>query len=205
MTSGYDKLAPVYDRLAVFFVGKQIQQAQLKWLSYLSDRKKLLILGGGTGWMLPAVFQINPNLVIHYVDASAKMIAQAKAKAQSPLIQFTKGTETDIPDRDYDAVLTHFYLDLFSDDQLPNLIAKLKMRLTNNALWLVTDFETHTMHCNVLRFGLMYLFFRMMTGLKTQALPKWYNTLTNAGCIALKSYCTQHKFIRSVVFRVKRS
>jgi ubiquinone/menaquinone biosynthesis C-methylase UbiE len=82
MTSGYDKLAPVYDWLAVFFVGKQIQQAQLKWLSYLSDRKKLLILGGGTGWMLPAVFQINPNLVIHYVDASAKMIAQAQANAQ---------------------------------------------------------------------------------------------------------------------------
>lgn len=204
MTSGYDKLAPVYDWLAVFFVGKQIQQAQLKWLSYLSDRKKLLILGGGTGWMLPAVFQINPNLVIHYVDASAKMIAQAQANAQGSLIQFIQGTETDIPDKDYDAVLTHFYLDLFSDDQLPDLIAKIKMKLANNALWLVTDFETHTMLQRV-KVRLMYLFFRMMTGLKTQALPKWYNTLTNAGCIALKSYCTQHKFIRSVVFRVKRS
>jgi tRNA (cmo5U34)-methyltransferase len=204
MTSGYDRLAPVYDRLAVFFVGKQLQQAQLKWLSYLNDRKKLLILGGGTGWMLPAVFQINPNLVIHYVDASAKMIAQAQANAQSPLIQFIKGTEADIPDKDYDAVLTHFYLDLFLDDQLRNLIANLKMRLNNNALWLVTDFETHTVLQRV-KVGLMYLFFRMMTGLKTQTLPKWYNTLTNAGCIALKSYCTQHKFIRSVVFRVKRS
>lgn len=204
MTSGYDKLAPVYDWLAVFFVGKQIQQAQLKWLSYLSDRKKLLILGGGTGWMLPAVFQINPNLVIHYVDASAKMIAQAQANAQGSLIQFIQGTETDIPDKDYDAVLTHFYLDLFSDDQLPDLIAKIKMKLANNALWLVTDFETHTTLQRV-KIRLMYLFFRMMTGLKTQALPKWYNTLTNASCITLKSYSTHRKFIRSVVFLVKKS
>lgn len=202
--SGYDKLAPVYDRLAVFFVGKQIQQAQLKWLSYLSDRKKLLILGGGTGWMLPAVLQINPNLVIHYVDASAKMIAQAQANAQSPLIQFIKGTEADIPDKDYDAVLTHFYLDLFSDDQLPDLITKIKMKLTNNAIWLVTDFETHTVLQRI-KVRMMYSFFRMMTGLKTQALPLWHNALTKASCIALKSYSTHRKFIRSVVFLVKKS
>lgn len=204
MTSGYDRLAPVYDRLAVIFVGKQIQQAQLKWLPYLKDRKKLLILGGGTGWMLPFIFQINPNLIIHYVDASAKMIAKAEQNAKGVLIQFIKGTEADIPDRDYDAVLTHFYLDLFSDAQLPNLIAGLKMHVCDNALWLVTDFETHTMLQRV-KVGLMYLFFRMTTGLKTQALPKWFNTLTNSGCITLKSYCTQQKFIRSVVFRVKKS
>jgi hypothetical protein len=70
----------------------------------------------------------------------------------SSLIQFIQGTETDIPDKDYDAVLTHFYLDLFSDDQLPDLIAKIKMKLANNALWLVTDFETHTT-LQRLRFG----------------------------------------------------
>jgi len=204
MTSGYDRLAPVYDRLAVFFVGKQIQQAQLKWLLYLNNRQKLLILGGGTGWMLLAISQINPNLVIHYVDASAKMIAKAQAEAKGSIIRFIKGTEADIPDKDYDTVLTHFYLDLFSDDQLPDLITKVKKRLTNNALWLVTDFETHNTLQRV-KVRLMYLFFRLMTGLKTHALPQWYHALTTAGCITLKSYCTQHKFIRSVVFRVKRS
>lgn len=203
MTSGYDRLAHVYDYLAVTFVGKQIQRAQLKWLPYLKDRKKLLILGGGTGWILPFIFQINPNLIIHYVDASTKMIAKAEQNAKGLLVQFIKGTEADIPDKDYDAVLTHFYLDLFSDAQLPNLIAKLKMRLNNNALWLVTDFEVRTMLQRV-KVRMMYLFFRMMTGLKTQALPLWYSAMINATCIALKSYSTHHKFIRSVVFQVKR-
>lgn len=202
MTSGYDRLAPVYDCLAVTFVGKQIQQAQLKWLSYLSDRKKLLILGGGTGWILPFIFQINPTLVIHYVDASARMIAKAEQNAKGLLIQFINGTEANIPDQDYDAVLTHFYLDLFSDNQLPNLIDKIKMHACDNALWLVTDFEAHTRMQQV-KIRIMYFFSWLITRLKTQALPGWYNTMVQAGCIALKSYSVQNQFIHSVMFQVK--
>lgn len=202
MISGYDKLAPVYDRLATIFVGKQIQQAQLKWLPCLRDRKKLLILGGGTGWILPSIFQVNPNLVIHYVDSSSGMIAKAQANATGSLIQFIKGTEADVPDKDYDAVLTNFYLDLFSNAQLPNLITHVKMHLSSSALWLVTDFETHSMLQRV-KVRLMYLFFRMMTGLKTHTLPRWHSTMEQAGCLVLKTYNTKRKFIRSVVFRVK--
>lgn len=202
MTHGYDRLAPVYDCLAVTFVGKQIQQAQLKWLPCLKDRKKLLILGGGTGWILPFIFEINPTLVIHYVDASAKMISKARKNAAGSLIQFIKGTETDVPDKDYDAVLTHFYLDLFSDAQLSSVITSLKMSMSNNALWLVTDFETHT-SLQRAKVSLMYWFFRMATGLKTTTLPRWYNAMVQAGCIALKNYSVQSRFIRSVLFQVK--
>lgn len=107
-----------------------------------------------------------------------------------------------MPDKDYDTVLTNFYLDLFSDAQLMDLIAQVKMHVSSNALWLVTDFETHSMLQHV-KVRLMYLFFRMMTGLKTQALPGWYKAMEQAGCVVLKNYYTQRKFIRSAVFRVK--
>lgn len=203
MSRGYDWLAPVYDRLAVMVVGKQIQEAQVKWLSYLKDRKKLLILGGGTGWILPHIFPINPNLLIHYVDASAKMIEKARANSgNSSLIKFITGTEADVPDQDYDAVLTCFYLDLFQEPQLSIIIGTLKTRMSPHALWLVTDFETHTTWQRV-KVRFMYWFFRVISALKTKALPQWYNAMVKADFVCLENRYTQDRFIRSVVFLVK--
>lgn len=203
MSKGYDWLAPWYDWLAVMAVGKQIQKAQLKWLPFLKDRKKLLILGGGTGWVLPYIFQINPNLVIHYIDASSKMIAKARMNADnSSLIQFIAGTETDVPDQDYDALLTCFYLDLFTEPELKTLIDRLKSRMNQHGIWLATDFETHTLWQR-LKVRLMYLFFYVITGLKTKALPAWHKAMVNAGCVSLENHYTRSGLIRSVVFLVK--
>ncbi|MBN8576566.1 MAG: class I SAM-dependent methyltransferase [Cytophagales bacterium] len=79
--NGYNRLAPFYDRLATVFVGKQLQQAQLALLPYLQQKRKLLILGGGTGWILSHIFKINPTLEIDYVDSAAQMIARARQRA----------------------------------------------------------------------------------------------------------------------------
>lgn len=199
---GYDWLAPYYDKLASLFVGEQIQQAQLKMLSHLSARKKLLILGGGTGWILPHLFRVNPNLEIHYVDISEKMIARARVCAgNNSLIEFIHGNETCVPDRDYDSVLTHFYVDLFTDEQLINLIREIKLRLIGSACWLVTDFEAHTRPQKI-KIRVMYLFFRRLTGLKTKALPKWYQAFVQTGLSVIESQHTNDKFIRSVAFHV---
>jgi len=199
---GYDILAPYYDRLAVLFVGKHIQHAQLKMLSHLSASKKLLILGGGTGWILPHLFRVNPKLEIHWIDTSEKMIARARTCAGNyPLIKFINGNETNVPDRDYDAVLTHFYVDLFTDEQLGKLIGEIKTRLTSNANWLVTDFEVHTT-LQQIKVSLMYWFFRLVTGLKTRALPLWYKVFVERGFNVLETHSTKRGFIKSVAFHV---
>ncbi|MBX2895128.1 MAG: class I SAM-dependent methyltransferase [Cyclobacteriaceae bacterium] len=199
---GYNWLAPFYDALARVVVGKQIQQMQLKLLRHLHNRKKLLIIGGGTGWILPYIFRVNPTLIIHYVDASEKMLIQAQRNAaENKLIQFIKGTEAAIPAYNYDAVLTHFYLDLFPETQLTRLIVQLKLHLVKDALWLVSDFENQTW-VHRLQTRAMYLFFRMVTNLRTNALPAWHRVLIQAGCVALQSAYSTNRFIRSVAFHV---
>ena len=201
--NGYNRLAPMYDSLAILFVGKQIQQAQLKLLHHLKDCRKALILGGGTGWILPYIFQINPTLQIDYVDNAACMIDRARAYAGSyKTIRFILGTEAAVPDRDYDAVVTNFFVDLFSDQQLTVLIEIIRTRLTTDAYWLVTDFEAHTSGQR-LKVNLMYKFFRIVTGLTTGMLPMWFQTFTRAGFILIADSYMARGFIRAVAFRVK--
>lgn len=199
---GYNWLASFYDKLALLVVGKQIQQMQLTMLGHLHNRKKLLILGGGTGWILPHIFRVNPSLVIHYVDASEKMIDKARKNAHgNKRVQFIHGTEAAIPEYDYDAVLTHFYLDLFTETQLIELIDQLKKCLVKDACWLVSDFEIQS-RVHWIKVKVMYLFFRIVTGLRTSAIPAWHRAFTQAGCIALENEYSKDRFIRSIAFRV---
>jgi len=129
----------------------------------------------------------------------------------SSLIQFIAGTETDVPDQDYDALLTCFYLDLFTEPELKTLIDRLKSRMNQHGIWLATDFETHTLWQR-LKVRLMYLFFYVITGLKPiyvitglkpKALPAWHKAMVNAGCVSLENHYTRSGLIRSVVFLVK--
>ncbi|MBX2900911.1 MAG: class I SAM-dependent methyltransferase [Cyclobacteriaceae bacterium] len=201
--NGYNRLAPFYDRLATVFVGKQLQQAQLALLPYLQQKRKLLILGGGTGWILSHIFKINPTLEIDYVDSAAQMIARARQRAGSnQRIRFIEGTEAAVPDKDYDAVITNFYLDLFTAQDLMVLIGLLRASVANGATWLVTDFEEHT-GGQRMKVKLMYYFFWMATGLKTRALPPWYQILINAGLLPVESKSTRSRFIRTVAFQFK--
>jgi tRNA (cmo5U34)-methyltransferase len=51
---GFDRLAPFYDSLARLIIGKGIKQSQLHFLNHLRGQNQgVLVLGGGTGWILP--------------------------------------------------------------------------------------------------------------------------------------------------------
>lgn len=199
LASGFDRLAPGYDVLASVIIGKGIQHSQLHFLNRLTSCNKLLILGGGTGWILPSILKVNPTLRIDYIDVSPKMIAFSKGRvAQNSQIRFIISTEEGIPDFDYDCVITNFYLDLFNDEKLRRILARIKMSLQPGACWIVTDFVNEkAWHTWTLR--LMYGFFQFTTGLKTQKLPSWEPALQSAGGTQLVTEKFSRGFIKSIV------
>jgi len=142
---------------------------------------------------------VNPTLRIDYIDVSPKMIALAKGQVtQNSQIRFILSTEEDIPDFDYDCVITNYYLDLFDDETLQKIIARIKMSLQPGACWIATDFVNKKVwHRWVL--SLMYRFFQLTTGLKTQKLPEWEPALQNAGGTQLETEKFSRGFIKSVV------
>ncbi len=197
--TGYDLLAPVYDRLAVFFVGKEIREAQVHFLTHLKDKRKLLILGGGTGWILEEIEKINRDIQVRYIDQSPRMVKLAKSRKGDLNIQFTIGTEADINDTDYDCVITNFYLDLFTDTQLTSVSEKIKSCLKSGALWLATDFYVLNLRQR-LAVRCMYFLFRIVTGLTTTRLPDWQQVLNNIGGREIFSRQWSRGYIVATVF-----
>jgi tRNA (cmo5U34)-methyltransferase len=201
LAMGFDKLAPWYDWLARLVIGKGIHQSQIHFLSHLATRSKLLILGGGTGWILPSIFEVNPTLKIDYIDISPNMIAMAKERGKNSNVRFIIGTESNIPDVEYDSVITNFYFDLFETEELRQVIARIKKSVQPGACWIATDFiREQAWHHSALRF--MYYFFRLTTGLKTQKLPLWEQELCNVGTIQFERKFG-HGFIKSIICRVQ--
>src|SRR5687768_3937740 len=124
MRNGFDILAPFYDLLARCFFGKSIRNSQLATLAFIPEDAVIVIIGGGTGWFLKELMATIKARKVVYIDSSEKMIALSKQKmASSPLkiegIDFRLGTPFCIqPDEHFDVIITHFFLDLFTDAQL---------------------------------------------------------------------------------------
>lgn len=199
---GFDFLAPWYDDLARFFVGKDIVRAQLQFLKSFKDCKQLLILGGGSGWILEPLCTACPDLQIDYIDISPGMINAAKKNSGNHRrVNFIQGTESDIPNRLYDGVITNFYLDLFDEQNAGHVISKIRVSLHPSALWHVTDFVQEQVWHKVMLW-VMYRFFSIATRIEAIRLPDWQRKMTQAGLTLLESKNFRNGFIKSNLYCV---
>src|SRR5437764_9916137 len=81
MKRSYDAVAGVYDILAGIFIGKALREAQIYLVQYIPAGAKILIVGGGTGWILEEITRIhNKGMQIDYLDISVSMISKAKKR-----------------------------------------------------------------------------------------------------------------------------
>jgi len=138
IATGFDFLSPFYDLLARLIIGKDIVNSQLHFLKSFRECNRLLILGGGSGWILEPLCKACPDIQIDYIDLSPKMINAAKRiSGKNVRINFILGTENDIPDRLYDGVITNFYLDMFEKQTIEKVIEKIKGSI---AVGMLADF-----------------------------------------------------------------
>lgn len=201
--NGFDAVANTYDFLARLIFGNSLRQSQFHFLSRIPNGSNVLILGGGSGEILMELRRQKPSCKICYVEASEKMMILTKAKVQTAnAIQFIHGTERSIPaDRTFDAVITNFYLDLFSNTSLTNIIKLIKSSLASNGIWLVSDFVRTNKTWQRILLTTMYKFFRVVAGIEASALPDWTDKLREAGLQESESLTFFKGFIKSAVFR----
>jgi len=202
IASGFDFLAPFYDVLARFVIGKNIVNAQLHFLRSFKECNHILILGGGSGWILEPLCAACPDLQIDYIELSLKMInAAEKNSGKNGYVNFIQGTENDIPNRLYDGVITNFYLDMFEEKSLNSVIDKVRKSLTSSSLWVVTDFVDGSTW-NKMMLWLMYRFFRIIAWIEATHLPDWQNEMIHAGFTLSDSKKFKNGFIKSNLYRV---
>lgn len=205
--TNFDKVATVYDRLARLVFGKSIYRAQILYLREIPPGASVLILGGGTGWLLAELLVINPHCQVVYIEASMKMLELTKQKIDEEAngVLFIHGTEETIPaGLTFDAVITHFYLDLFDRDSCAKVIRRIRRVSHTKSLWLVCDFLYTTWWQGVMLWA-MYLFFDVISGLKVNTLPDWKKLIDKKGFVEIKSETFYKGFIGSTLYRVQET
>ena len=197
-----NSIAKYYDRLAGLVFGKSLVNAQNYFLGNITATLHVLVVGGGTGWWLKEFLRTHPTCTVCYVEESSEMIRLAKqATEEDYRITFRLGTQDMIIEEDeFDAVILFCILDVFSNNQLKDVIKTIKKSLKSNAIWLVTDFvETKWWHSFVL--FIMYRFFRFTTGLMNQNLPDWHGALLQTHLIEVNQKLFANGFIKSAFYR----
>jgi len=203
--ANFDFIAPVYDLLARIVFGTSIRKAQTYYLNQIPDGARVLILGGGTGWLLEEIS--DQSLRIDYVDLSKKMLKRAKKRQVSfAMLRFIHGNEETVADQLYDIVITPFVLDTCTENQLPPMIETIEHLVDKNGLWLCTDFNSQDQSFKARALDLaMRVFFRTVSGLKLKRLLPYFEAIGQAGFKEIDTNLFYGGFIKASLFKRARS
>lgn len=173
--NNYNIIAGMYDFLSRMVFQKSIVNAQTFLLYHIPAKSKVLIVGGGTGWVLESLAKIHETgIEITYVEKSEKMIALSKQKnIKNNTVEFINtGIEEFSTEKKFDVILTAFFFDNFLPEKIETVFLKLDQLLTAHGLWLYADFTNNKNSKWWQKFLLktMYLFFKITCNIETQKL-----------------------------------
>lgn len=185
----FGPVARVYDALAGLAFGGALRRAQRATLAAgLPPAPRVLVLGGGAGWVLSEIWRQRPQAQVLYVEVSAAMLARTRARLRrhpapaGAALELRQGTEAALrPGEQFDAIVTFFVLDCFTEAALPGALARLHAARQPGAPWLVTDFRPAQRGWRRWLLQAMYWFFGVTVGLRARQLPPWPQELAARG------------------------
>ncbi len=201
---GFDNVAGIYDTLSFLVFGNDLRKAQQSLLDELPAKGVVLIIGGGAGWILGEVLSRRPELVIHYVEASEKMLDLSKTQVRAEAnVTFIHGTEQEIPGQYYDCIITNFFLDVFAREQLLPAMTLMKEKLKATGVWFCTDFRDSGKHHHRFLIWLMHRFFRLFASLEANRLLDFRSYFADIEMVLSRETIFRKGLIFSSVYRPK--
>jgi len=207
----FGPVASFYDALAGLVFGGALRQAQRAALAAglpTSPAPRLLVLGGGAGWILTEIWRQRPQAQVLYLELSAAMLARTRARLRryppppGAKVELRQGTEAALqPGEQFAGIITFFILDCFAASALPAALARLAAARQPGAPWLVADFRPARRGWRRWLLAAMYLFFRVAVGLRTRQLPPWPTELRKLGLRPTQKKYFFGKFILSSVWQ----
>ena len=204
MKNNYDNIAGYYDQLSRIIFRRSIVKAQRCLLPYISGRSTILIVGGGTGWILEEIAHIRPaGLEITYVDISEAMLKLSqKRNYKENKVQFVhQSIETFIPSHTYDVILTPFLFDNFTEENASLIFDKLHNTLKVEGLWLFADFVNNSGLWQKLLLKTMYTFFRLFSNIEASSLNDMAGLFKKHHYQLIHEQFHYGRFIWSAVYR----
>lgn len=188
-----DLLARPYQALEYIAFGKRLEQQRFAFLQETDKSRQALILGEGDGRFVCELAQRNGAITADCIETSATMIEVAQRRLHAAHVDHPERIRFlhrdaragfDGHER-YDLVVTHFFLDCFSDVQTRMLVNAIRDVCAPSAKWLVAEFRQPDRGWRKWHgrcwLETMYFFFGITTGLNTRRLPDYRAALTAAG------------------------
>jgi ubiquinone/menaquinone biosynthesis C-methylase UbiE len=174
MSANFNNSAWFYDKLSRLVYGRAIINAQVYLLQYIPPNANILIVGGGTGWILEEITKLQASgLNITYVEVSVKMTALSKKRniGHNQVIFFNEAIENaDLPPG-FDIVITPFLFDNFTEQTLQTVFKNINSLLKPGGLWLNCNFRLSGKWWQGPLLKSMFLFFRLICGIESSQLP----------------------------------
>jgi ubiquinone/menaquinone biosynthesis C-methylase UbiE len=187
----FDRVAHIYRWAEYATFGRSLQACRTRYLSQLQGCRSALVLGDGDGRFLAHLLAANPHLCVDAVDTSHTMLSLLKRRAETVLPNAHARLTTHhtnalnfSPQRSYDLIATHFFLDCLSQPEVDELCTRIAPHVEPNGLWVVSEFRIPpgAMYLpSRILVRLLYLAFRLLTGLHIRELPDHATALSHAG------------------------
>ncbi len=175
MAANFNNSAWFYDRLSRLVYGNSLVNAQLYLLSFIKPGSRVLIVGGGTGWILEELTKIHPSgLLITYVEVAAAMMDLSKKRdiGGNEIVYIQNVIEQVNLTPGFDAVITPFLFDNFTEQTLKTVFTYIHTTLKPGALWLNADFQLTGKWWQQFLLKSMFVFFRLICGIEAGKLPE---------------------------------
>lgn len=208
-SKGFDGLAPYYAGLERAVFGAALQAARLAYLPALLSAERVLILGEGDGRFLARLLKSNPRCLVDSVDSSSAMLARSRRRvgAEAERVRFIAAdARTFQPKaRDYDAVVTSYFLDMFTSQTLAKCLPRWSEGLRPGGRWAVSDF-----HLPPDGFGkwrsrvyltVLYAFFRRVTGIEASQLIPTQALFERSGLALQEERYFKGGLLRAALYR----
>jgi ubiquinone/menaquinone biosynthesis C-methylase UbiE len=173
-----DSIARWYRWLEYAGFGRALEHRREAFLNDVADARRVLALGDGDGRALAELLAAAPQARIDYIDASARMLELAHARAGAGRVAYhcVDALTTPLCEAEYDLIVTHFFLDCFEDADQELLAERIARAASPQARWVISEFRKPGW---LIR--LLYLFFRITTGLRTRHLVDHHPVLRRHG------------------------
>jgi Methyltransferase domain len=185
----FSRLAGLYRWMELASFGPWLWWCRCAWLGRLASCERALVLGDGDGRFTRRLLAINPDVRVDAVDASAAMldalVRRAGTDAGRVRVHLADARVWQPANAPYDLVVTHFFLDCLTTDEVAAVARNLRGAVSEQALWVVSEFAIPDggfgrLMARPVIAGL-YWAFGCLTGLTVRALPDYAPGLRAAG------------------------
>jgi methyltransferase family protein len=185
----FDRLANLYMGMELVTFGPLLSRCRQAFLPRLTSARRAVVLGDGDGRFTSELLRVNSQVRVDALDASPAMLDALRRRtgANSDRVNdyCIDARDWQPADPPYDLIVSHFFLDCLTTEEVCALATQLQGAVSPSAIWIVSEFAVPNG-----RFGwwiarplvrLLYQAFGMLTGLKIRSLPDHHAALRSAG------------------------